>query len=275
MSKLNKDQQNEFLKCATDFPYFCKTYIKVNGNQPFQLYPYQERLYNHIEDNRYTIFSKFRQGGFTIELAIYSLWRCLFREDQKLCFTATSDREACRISDIIKRAAQDLPDWMSDDIKLINDHKKLFPETNGSIHFYDIKVATKELNGVNTLIIDEASFVDMDANWRAIWPVLSANNSRVIVYSSAHHIQDWFWRTLTDALNNKNKFTVYECDIDEHPEFCCPTWQESMKITIGKKGWLAEYEQNALNPDEKKAVEERAKSEIRSLFDDWEQTKKE
>ena len=275
MSKLNKEQQNEFLRCATDFPYFCKTYIKVNGNQSFCLYPYQERLYNHIEDNNYTIFSKFRQGGFSTELAIYSLWRCLFREDQNICFAAKTDRMALYISGIVKHAAQDLPDWMSGDIKLINDHKKLFPETNGSIHFYDIKTASMKLTGVSMLFIDEASFIDnMPAMWQAMYPVLSANKCKVIIYSSANNVKDWFWTTLTDALNNRNMFSVYGCDIDEHPEFCSKIWQESMKLVLGDRGWSCEYEQNALvyknKEAEAEAEVEKVKKEIRSIFDEWE-----
>ena len=270
MAKLNKEQHNEFMKCATDFSYFCKTYIKVNGNQPFELYPYQERLYEHIEDNRYTIFSKFRQGGFTTELAMYSLWRCLFREDQHIFYVAHHPSSASA-SNLVKRAAQDLPSWMSGDIKLINEHRKAFPETNGSINFGCVK----DLCGknFNLLIIEEASFIsDMEAHWKALAPIVTAGNCKLVIYSSANSTRDWFWKTLTGAINKKNFFSLYECDIDEHPEFSNSLWQDSMRVTLGKKGWACEYEQNAVHPETKNIVssDEDSKKGIRSIFDEWE-----
>ena len=274
MSKLTKEQQSEFLKCATDFPYFCETYIKINC-RAFKLYPYQERLYNHIEDYRQTIFSKFRNGGFSTELGIYSLWRCLFREDQRICFATVDDKMAVHISDIVKTAAQSLPSWMSEDVKLINNHVKTFPETNGSIQFQSMKNAGS-LTATNLLFIDEASFIgDMDKQWKEMAGSLSATGCRLVIYSTANLTTDWFWRTLTDALNGRNTFTVYECEIDEHPEFCDKVWQDSMKITLGNKFWVTEYEQSAVMPNkgDKVVVEKKAAKEIRSIFDEWDSSK--
>src|SRR5947208_715269 len=98
---------------------------------PFELFPYQVRLYDHLEDNRFTIFSKFRQGGFSTELAIYGLWKCLFRLDQSVLWLAKTDREATHVCDsIVKRALEYMPDWMKGSVmKMISSHEKKFPET--------------------------------------------------------------------------------------------------------------------------------------------------
>lgn len=274
MAKLTKEQREEFLKCATDFPYFCKTYIKINGNDAYQLYPYQERLYNHLEDHRQTIFSKFRIAGFTTELTMYSLWRCLFREDQRICYVSHSPASLSATS-LFKNVAQNLPEWMSDDIKLINEHKKTFPETNSSIIFTDIKDASMQ-NSVNLMIIDEASFVPgMESYWLSMSPKLLASGCRTVVFSSVNKPTDWFWKTLMDSIRGKNNFSYYECDIDEHPDFCCKTWQDSMKMMMGKRSWRAEYEQEPFSIEAKKESSEVAIREIRSIYDEWNESKTE
>ena len=50
---------SEYKKCMGDPAYFCKKYVKVihldKGLVPFKLYPYQEKMFQHFEDNRFSI----------------------------------------------------------------------------------------------------------------------------------------------------------------------------------------------------------------------------
>ena len=50
----------EYAKCMNDPAYFARTYVKIisldQGLVNFDLYPYQEKMFEHFNDNRFSIF---------------------------------------------------------------------------------------------------------------------------------------------------------------------------------------------------------------------------
>jgi hypothetical protein len=292
MSKLTREQQEEIARCAVDFPYFCREYVKIYLPQgtnpppgssltsaiiPFELFPYQVRLYEHLEDNRFTIFSKFRQGGFSTELAIYSLWRCLFRLDQRILWLAKTDREATYVCDsIIKRALEYMPDWMKGNVmKMLSSHEKKFPETDSSMFFGTPEAACGK--AISLLVVDEATFIqNMDSHWKAMWPCLSTGGNAVVL-SSVNKDDDWFWTMLENAKLGLNNFSVYQCQYQEHPEFSDPKWEAEMRQALGSSpgfpcsGFEREYEQKAAETVQTLNASKKASKKLwRSIFDEWE-----
>lgn len=277
MAKLTSEQQDEISRCAVDFPYFCEEYVKIcvqKGSQnseivPFKLHPYQVRLYEHLEDNRFTIFSKFRQGGFTTELAIYGLWKCLFRLDQKVLWLAKTDREAVEACDrIVKRALEYMPDWMKGSVmKMINSHQKSFPETDSNMFFGTPEAACGK--AISLLIIDEATHIkDMQHHWQALYPTLSTGGNCVVL-STPHKDDEWFWNTLEDASLKLNKFSVYKCHYKERPEHCDSQWEVETKSNLGCD-WEVEYEQKVIETMQPKVQKASKKKIWRSIWDEWE-----
>lgn len=299
MSKLTKEQQEEITRCAADFPYFCEQYVKVyvpNGANPapvyvpsganpasaafhtvnsaivpFDLHSYQTRLYDHLEDNRFTIFSKFRQGGFSTVLAIYGLWKCLFRLDQRILWLAKTDREAVYVCDsIVKRALEYMPDWMKGNVmKMVSSHEKKFPETDSSMFFGTPEASCGK--AISLLIVDEASFIpNMDKHWKAMWPCLSTGGNAVVL-STPNKDTDWFWNTLEDAKLKLNNFSVYQCNWQERPEFNDSKWESEMRNSLGTASWEQEYEQIASESVQKVQASKKASKKLwRSIFDEWE-----
>jgi hypothetical protein len=57
----------EYIKCMKDPSYFASTYVKVinldRGLVPFDLYPYQQKMFDHFNSNRYSIVLACRQSG--------------------------------------------------------------------------------------------------------------------------------------------------------------------------------------------------------------------
>lgn len=277
MSKLTREQSEEIAKCAADFPYFCESYVKVyvtntTGTEtlPFKLHPYQKRLYEHVEDNRFSIFSKFRQGGFTTELAIYGLWKCLFRLDQRVLWMTKSDRDSQYVcNQIVKRAIEHLPNWMTGNVmKMTNSHQKSFPETDSAMYFYTPEAACGK--SATLLIVDEASFIkDMDKHWKAMWPIVSTGGS-AIVFSTVNSDADWFWQTIENAALKLNQFAIYRCNYKERPEHCDPQWEIDAKNSLGQIGWEVEYEQK---PAESILIQKPSvkpsKKLWRSIWDEW------
>lgn len=286
MTKLTRDQQEEISRCATDFSYFCEQYVKIYvalghtnpppGSStntaiiPFKLWPYQVRLYEHLEDNRFTIFSKFRQGGFSTEVAIYCLWKCLFRLDQRILWLAKTDREAVYMCDsVVKRALEYMPEWMTGNVmKMISSHEKKFTDTDSSMFFGTPQAACGK--AISLLVVDEASFIqNMDSHWKAMWPCLSTGGNAVVM-SSVNSDVDWFYNTLEDARLKLNNFVEYKNHYQERPDFCDPKWEQDMRGNLGSTGWQVEYEQIPAESVEKAvAAKKESKKLWRSIFDEW------
>ncbi len=49
----------EYIKCMQDPAYFARTYCKIisldKGLVNFKLYPYQDKMFNHFNNNRFSI----------------------------------------------------------------------------------------------------------------------------------------------------------------------------------------------------------------------------
>ena len=72
-----KDEITEYQKCMVDPVYFAKTYVKVinldKGLVPFDLYPYQEKMFEHFNNNRFSVVLACRQSGKSISSVVYIL----------------------------------------------------------------------------------------------------------------------------------------------------------------------------------------------------------
>lgn len=280
--KLNKSQKIEIERCAVDFPYFCRTYCKIicprtHGFKPFILYPYQERLYNHLEDHRMTIFSKFRQGGFTTMLAVFCLWKCLFRLDENILWISATDQMAADVcQNVFKKILLGLPNWMCGTVsKMTNDTQKSFPDNGCNIYFTG---PTFHMMASPTLtVIDEASFIsDMDRLWKTLWPMISTGE-RVVIMSTVTTDDDWFYDRLLDAKLNipaisyaSDRFVPYSCHYKEKPEFDNAEWEKDMRRSQGYY-WETQYEQKPkkTDSDEETPSQTLQKTHYRSISDDW------
>jgi len=249
-------QAEEIQKCVESFPYFCQKYIKIlhptKGLIPFVLYKYQSRCIREYKDNRFTIISKFRQGGLTTVTLLYGLWKCMFELDQQIMALSKTDREATNIGMMIDRAVEHMPEWLRPQKNgKWNDHLKQFPDTGGAVQFYSPEAARGK--SVTFLIIDEAAFIpDMESHWKAMWPVLSTGGSCVLV-STVNGLGNWYEETYSAAKEGKNKFHIIDLDYWEHPDYSPknnPDWEKEQRAQLGEKGFLQEVLRSFLGSGE-------------------------
>jgi hypothetical protein len=129
----------EFSKCQHDFEYFVKTYVKINhpkrGLIPFELHPYQNRLLKAYEDHNAVLVKKFRQGGFTTFTVLWCMWKCMFHLNQKIFFTAVTEREAIHIGKIVDLTIDNFPEWFKPRMVKCNQSEKHFATTNSFLWF--------------------------------------------------------------------------------------------------------------------------------------------
>lgn len=251
-----EQQEQEIVKCVHSFPYFCQKYIKIlhptKGLIPFMLFKYQSRCIEEYKTNRFTIISKFRQGGLTTVTLLYGLYKCMFELDQQIMALSKTDREATNIGMMVDRAVEHMPTWLKPkkDGKW-NDHLKQFPDTGGALQFYSPEAARGK--SVTFLIIDEAAFIpDMENHWKAMWPVLSTGGSCVLV-STVNGLGNWYEETYTKAKDGKNMFHIIDLDYWEHPDYSQknnPKWVEEQRAQLGERGFAQEVLRSFLGSGE-------------------------
>jgi hypothetical protein len=278
MKNLNDWQMKEFEKCYNDFSYFCRSYVKIihpkRGLVAFELYDFQKRVVSEYEIHQYNIVRKFRQAGLTTVTVIWGLWRCLFRQDQRIMVLTKSDREARGVSKIVQGVKMNLPPWLQPEMLNDNDHEKEFADTGGVMWFFTCTAARSR--ALTYLIIDEAAFIpNMNEHWKAMYPTLSTGGSCIAI-STVNGIGNWYEETYTKAEDHKNQFHRIDLNYREHPDYNNPVWEKRTRANLGPKGWAQEIEGNFLGSGETyisadvlTKMSRKCCEPIRKLFPDW------
>ncbi len=237
-----EQQKLELTRCSNNFGYFCHKYVKIGhpikGLIPFVLFKYQHRVIDCIENRRFNIVSKFRQGGLSTLAVIWSLWRGLFKFNETIMLLSKADREAMGVGEIAVRAMRFLPSWMQPEMTASNKHEQSFAETGTSLHFLTPVAARSK--SITWLIIDEGAFIpNMDQNWKAMYPVLSTGGSCVCI-STVNGLGNWYEETYHKAMEGSSPFHVIELDYTEHPDYDNEKWVQETRANLGEKGWRQE-----------------------------------
>jgi hypothetical protein len=234
------DTELEIKKCADDFIYFCENYVKIicptKGLILFDPYDYQKRYVETIENNKFVICKKFRNGGFTTTALIWSLWNCMFKNDQYFAFISKTDRECVINGNLLKFIIDEFPDWLKPKMDKLNSHSLIFNNSENKIYLINPEEMCSK--SPKFTFIEEAAFINyMDKHWKSIHPAIHSKNCVII---STPNGKNWFYETYTNAEQNKNQFKVFECIYLEHPKYCTKEWELEMKPLLGEKGWKQE-----------------------------------
>jgi hypothetical protein len=252
-------QANEIIKCAESFPYFCKNYIKyqhpLRGLLPFELSSWQLRLAAELEENRFVISKKWRQGGISTVHMLYCLHQCMFREKKRIIWICKSKGEAENWSEMFNLSIQLLPTWMQPRMERNNLREKTFAATGSDIIFSIPQAARGR--ACTHLVIDEAAFIPrMEWHWKVMWPCLSTGG-RCYVTSTVNYGKHglWFTELYLGAVGNKNCFHVYESNYLEHPDYQKPEVLQAVREALGEEGWDQEIEALLFRAPKEKVLE--------------------
>ena len=212
--QFTEEEVKEYVKCGKDPVYFCKTYLKVisldDGLVPFDLYPYQEQMFKHFNDNRFSIVLACRQSGKSISSVGYLLWYACFHSEKTIAVLANKGAVAREMLARVTLMLENLPFFLQPGCKALN---------KGSIEFSNnsriIASATSgsSIRGmsVNLLFLDEFAFVER-ANefYTSTYPVISAGKeTKVIITSTANGIGNTFHKIWEGAVQKVNEFTPF------------------------------------------------------------------
>jgi len=209
-----EEEIKEYIKCSKDPVHFCKTYLKVisldEGLVPFSLYPYQEKMFDHFNNNRFSIVLACRQSGKSISSVGYIIWYACFHSEKTIAILANKGATAREMLARVTLMLENLPFFLQPGCKALN---------KGSIEFSNnsriIAAATSgsSIRGmsVNLLFLDEFAFVER-ANefYTSTYPVISAGkDTKVIITSTANGIGNTFHKIWEGAVQKVNEFVPF------------------------------------------------------------------
>ena len=207
----------EYKRCMDDPIYFAKSYCKVisldKGLVNFELYPYQEKMFNHFNDNRFSVVLACRQSGKSISACAYLLWYALFHTEKTIAVLANKGATAREMLGRITLMLENIPFFLQPGSKGLN---------KGSLEFSNnsriVAAATSgsSIRGmsVNLLYLDEFAFVERAAEfYTSTYPVISAGKeTKVIITSTANGIGNQFHKVWEGAVQKVNEFKGFRVD---------------------------------------------------------------
>ena len=93
-----EDQVREYAKCMKSPVYFVEKYSKIisldKGLVPFELYPYQAKMFDKFQAHRFNAVLACRQSGKSISACGYLLWFALFQPEKTIAVLANKGATA-------------------------------------------------------------------------------------------------------------------------------------------------------------------------------------
>jgi hypothetical protein len=212
-----KDEVTEYAKCMQDPAYFARKYIKVisldEGLVPFDLYPYQEKMFKHFRDNRFSIILACRQSGKSISSVGYLLWYACFHPEKTIAILANKGATAREMLARITLMLENLPFFLQPGCKALNKGSVEFSNNSRIIAAATSGSSIRGLS-VNLLFLDEFAFVDDDARfYTSTYPVIAAGTStQVIITSTANGLGNVYHKLYEGAVQGTNEFKHFRVD---------------------------------------------------------------
>jgi hypothetical protein len=216
------EEVREYSECVKSAVYFAEKYVKIvhldSGLIPFTLYPYQRKMFEHFEDNRFSIVLACRQSGKSISSVVYLLWYALFHPDKTIAILANKGATAREMLARVTLALENLPFFLQAGCKTLN---------KGSLEFSNnsriIATATSgsSIRGmsISLLFLDEFAFVENDGEfYTSTYPVISSGKTtRVIITSTANGLGNVYHKLWEGATTGTNSYKPFRVDWHDVP----------------------------------------------------------
>ena len=207
----------EYARCMKDPGYFASTYCKIisldEGLVPFELYPYQEKMFKKFNDNRFNIVLACRQSGKSISSVAYLLWYVLFNPEKTVAILANKGATAGEMLARITLMLENLPFFLQPGCRALNKRSIEFSNNSRVVAAATSGSSIRGLS-VNLLYLDEFAFVERAAEfYTSTYPVISSGkDTKVIITSTANGIGNIFEKIWTGAIQGVNEYTPFRVD---------------------------------------------------------------
>ena len=216
-TQFTKEEVLEYAKCMKDPSYFAKTYLKVisldKGLVPFDLYPYQEKMFSHFNDNRFNIVLACRQSGKSISSVAYLLWFACFHPEKTIAVLANKGAVAREMLARVTLMLENLPFFLQPGCKSLNKSSIEFSNNSKIVASATSGSSIRGLS-INLLFLDEFAFIDNDAQfYTSTYPVVSSGkDTKIIICSTANGIGNVYHKIWEGAIQGTNEFKPFRVD---------------------------------------------------------------
>lgn len=207
----------EYKKCMEDPSYFCRTYVKVvhldKGLVNFELYDYQEKMFEHFHNNRFAIVLACRQSGKSISSVGYLLWYAIFHPEKTIAILANKGATAREMLSRVTLMLENLPFFLQPGCKALNKGSLEFSNNSRIIASATSGSSIRGMS-VNLLFLDEFAFVENATEfYTSTYPVISSGkDTKVIITSTCNGIGNQFEKIWTGAIQGVNEYKPFRVD---------------------------------------------------------------
>lgn len=221
VQSMNVFEVQEYKKCLVDIPYFIKNYVQIInldvGLTYFHLHPYQEKMLNHMHDNRFSIFMTSRQMGKTTVAAAYLLHQLIFNKSFLVAILANKGDQAREIMARLQLMYEELPWWLQPGVKTWN---------KGSIHLgngakaFTGATSSSSIRGksFNIVYMDEFAHIENDTEfYQSTYPVITSGKNTKVIITSTPNGMNLFYKIWMEATTGDNDYKALQIFWNEHP----------------------------------------------------------
>jgi len=262
-SRYNEQQLLDLKRCADPnigYLHFMKSHMWIQhptkGRMKFDPYPFQEKLLETYNNNRFAIAMCARQTGKTTCAAGFLLWYAMFHPDVLILIAAHKYQGAQDIMQRVRFAYEECPDYIRCGVTSYNKGSMDFD--NGS---RIIAQTTTETTGrgmsISLVYMDEFAFVEPQNKAQEFWTSLSptlSTGGKCIITSTPNNDDDVFaglWRGANKRVDEFgqptrdgtgiNGFKAINVHWSEHPDRD-DQWAKDEQARIGEERFKREHE---------------------------------
>ena len=212
----------EYAKCMKSPVYFIEKYAKIisldKGLVPFQLYPYQKKMFEQFERNRFNVVLACRQSGKSISACGYLLWFALFQPEKSIAVLANKGATAREMLARITIMLENIPFFLQPGVKALNKSNIDFSNNSRIIAAATSGQSIRGLS-INLLYLDEFAFVERAAEfYTSTYPVISSGtDTKIIVTSTANGIGNTFHKIWEGSVQGVNEYSNFRVDWNDVP----------------------------------------------------------
>lgn len=225
--------------------YFVRNYMKIisldKGLVNFDLWPYQEKMFEHFEKNRFNIVLAPRQAGKSISVVGYLLWYALFHQEKFIAILANKGATSREMLSRVTLALENIPFFLQPGCKALN---KGSIEFDGNVTIFAAATSSSSIRGksVSLLYLDEFAFVENAATfYTSTYPVVTSGKStKVIITSTPKGIGNMFhrlWEGAVQGVNEYKPFKVHWYDVPGRDE----AWKQQTIANTSEAQWRQEF----------------------------------
>lgn len=210
------EQVKNIQKYLKDPSLFIDECIKVvsidKGIVPFHLFPYQKRIVDTVNNNRFTICKLFRQSGKSTIIAAYCLWFAIFHDNKDIVILANKLSTAKELMSRSMAMYEGLPDYVKPGVKEYNKTSMIL-ENGSKISCAATSASAIRGRSIALCIVDEFAFLPPGIAEEFItstFPALSASTSSKLVLVSTPYGLNHFYKIWHDSEQGLNDFVRVE-----------------------------------------------------------------